>query len=477
MNRFTAWASPGLFAALVVAVAGPPLLAQGPSVAYYYQPGLALPWAACSVSMGGGSRLPLPFLPVVVDGAHAPVGTAGYTLDVAVDAPMVFVGDGVVREGWDAYRHTWAGDGEPLDVAGKAVVLCYDCRPPAPGGGPQASEEPPPLAERLAVAARRGAAAVVAFSVGRDAPFLVLAPDGVPDPEIPVISLSRPGAVSLFEAAGAGGEKLLDELASAAEPPPSRELITRLQLRIEGAFERVETRHFAFSFRGSVISRRDVESVAAVHEKCLVAIEAALGRAGDPPLPAAHVVYFTGFDAKTFYTHHWGSGLASGGGVFLIWPGPEVDPGLIAHEHTHTFVGNAWGASSSFLGEGVARYMEARVTDPAKNRTETLRYLDEGKLPPLAAMLPIDVGSDELTPMAYPAAGAFVEYLLDTYGLGVLRSVYELEGRSLEEKRARDTWESVLGEPLERVDREWRRWLRAAETGGRLEPRTGTSPP
>lgn len=466
LRRLLTWTLP------VLAVA-PVLRAQGPNVEYYYDPAVALPWAECSVGLAGGSRLSLPFLPMVTRGIHAPVGTADYTTDVAVEAAMVFVGDGIVNDDWDAYRHAWSGYGEPIDVAGKAVVLCYDC----PGSaGDVASSSP---AARVAVAAKRGAVAVVIFSVEKEAPFLLLDRDRVPDPEIPVVSLSRRGAAALLAAAGVGDSKLLDRLAAGEAPPPSQELITRLRLTFDGAFERVETDHFVFAFRGSEIPRSEVAAAAEVHEASMSAIETILGSPGDRPLPRGTIVYFTGFDTKTFYTHHWGSGLATDGGVFLIWAGADLDPGLIAHENTHTFTGYAWGESSSFLAEGVARHVEAAVTDPGMNHEETRRRLAQGEVPPLDAMLPIDVGSDALTPVAYPAAGSFVGYLIDAYGLDALREVYRLEGRSAEEKAAVDTWTTALGKALPVVDREWREWLRQGEAHphrGACAHRSGPGP-
>jgi hypothetical protein len=437
--------------------------AQGPDVGFYYDPQLALPWAECSVVLGAGAELRIPFLPVVSLATQGPVGTAGYRENVLLDVPMVLVGDGLVTGSWDAYRHTWSGDGEPLDVAGKAVLLCYDCANPRA----EASEAEAAVARRVAAAASRGAAAVVLFSMETEAPFLALDPDEVPEPEIPVVTLSRAGAMRVLQASGAGAGRLLEELAAlsgpaaeGAESPPSRELITRLRLRIDGAFETVETESFRFRFRAIAIPRESVARVGDLHESSLRSLRVVLGP-GERPWPTAPITYFAGFDSKTFYTHHWGSGLANRTGVFLVWPGGEADPGLIAHENAHTYTGLHWGGSSSFLNEGVARHVEAEVTAPDRNHAETGRYLEQGKLPPLDSMLRIDVGSDELTPVAYPAAGSLVGYLIETRGLETLRMVYELEGRPVEAKDAASTWEIALGQTLEALDLQWRKWLRS----------------
>jgi hypothetical protein len=442
--------------ALLLATAAPAALAQGPDAGYFYGRAVSLSWAECSLSLGGGSRLTLPFLPVVAKENRTPVGTTGYTKDIAVDAAMVFVGDGIVAEGWNAYRHTGPGDGDEVDVAGKVVVLCYDCASP----GVDPASEAASLGARLAAAASRGAVAAVVVSKEKEAPFLVLGPGRIPEPEIPTITISARGAAALFEAAGVGGAGFLGELRDGETPPPSRGLIPRFRLAIEGAFERVESEHFVFLFRGAELRRQRVEEVAAVHEASLEAIEEELGGPGDRPWPTGTTVYFSGYDSKIFYTHHWGLGLSDSAGVFLVWDGSEVDPGLIAHEHAHTFAALNWGRSSSFLNEGVGSHLEATVTDPDRNHDETRSNLTRGTLPPLGELLDIEVGSDELTPVAYPAAGSLVGYLIEVYGKDTLRKVFELEGRSAEARRATDTWQTALGKPLAQVEAEWHAWLR-----------------
>ncbi|MBM3302888.1 MAG: hypothetical protein FJY85_23440, partial [Deltaproteobacteria bacterium] len=79
--------------------------AQGPRPAYYYNPSLELRWARCSVYQSGGSQAKIPFLPVISDQhGRAPLGIGNYSRDVAVDAPIVFIGNGIVKEGqWNSY--------------------------------------------------------------------------------------------------------------------------------------------------------------------------------------------------------------------------------------------------------------------------------------------------------------------------------------------------------------------------------------
>ncbi len=80
--------------------------AQGPDPAYYYLQEIDLPWARCSVYMEGGSKVKIPFYPVVTSGVRsAPMGIGNYDRDVLVEGPVVFTGNGIVKEGiWDSYR-------------------------------------------------------------------------------------------------------------------------------------------------------------------------------------------------------------------------------------------------------------------------------------------------------------------------------------------------------------------------------------
>jgi hypothetical protein len=432
--------------------------AQGPSVEYFYHPGTTLEWASCTVTQDGGSELRVPFLPVILTApVQAPVGTEKYTESIAVSAPMVFVGDGIVSDTWNAYDHTFAWASAPIDVQGKVALLCYDCAnslvaDSAPGSS---------LAARVQALATRGAIAAVLLSSVKEAPFLFLDSSDAPVPEIPLITVTRTTAADILDAAAPGGREVLDQLKAMGEPPPSRDLITRLQLRIEGTFDRLETEHFLFLFRASRIDRKAVAAASSVHETALTSIRNTIGNPDDRSWPQATTVYFAGFDSKLFFTHHWGFGLSNDAGAFLQWDGGEADLGLITHEHTHTFTALNWGRSSSFMEEGVARFVESQVTDASMNDQETRCLLDRGKLPPLVEMLYIDVGGDELTPIAYPAAGSLVGYLLETNGMQTLRRIFELEGQSREEKGTRDTWQQALSKSLGWVDQDWRSWLRS----------------
>jgi hypothetical protein len=103
--------------------------AQSPKTAYYYNPNAEFPFAECSVFLQGGSRVKIPFLPVVDRSFKiAPMGTGNYTENVRIKSPLVFIGNGMVEgDLWNSYlgrKYDYA-QGE-IDVSGKAVLFCYD---------------------------------------------------------------------------------------------------------------------------------------------------------------------------------------------------------------------------------------------------------------------------------------------------------------------------------------------------------------
>ena len=102
IHRRTLGLAPLVLAILTPCVA---LWAQGPRISYYYNPLTNLGWAKCHIFQMGGSRQTVPFLPVVNDAFyHAPLGTDNYQKDVAVEGPIVFVGNGIIKAGaWDSY--------------------------------------------------------------------------------------------------------------------------------------------------------------------------------------------------------------------------------------------------------------------------------------------------------------------------------------------------------------------------------------
>ncbi len=368
------------------------LFCQGPRPSYYYQPTTILDWACCELYFAGGSSQRIGFLPVVGVNS-APCGTERFSRDIAVEGPVVFAGNGIARAGrWDSYQG--------VDPTGKIVLLCYDF-PDSVNG--ELEREFTPEA-RIDTALARGAVAVVLCSWREAYPFRHYQDrDPARIPARPVITVNLEGAARMLEAAGLDSEQLFAGWRDQGEVA-SRELICRLRLRIDGRFAAVDNESFTIRYRPDEISGEQLARLAEVNSR---AVEL-LGKLFEAPNLAWNktlTVYFRDYDSKLFFTHHWGRGLAYAGASFMVFDGREPDFALAVHEHTHTLFADNWGHTSSFVAEGLGRYSEARATDPALNDRETAEHLRQGRLVPLRELLNIQIGSDQLTAVAYPAAG------------------------------------------------------------------------
>lgn len=186
------------------------LLAQGPSPKYYYKPSIELSWAQCYLHMGGGSKQKIPFLPVTDYRFRGPSGTEGYTKDVDIDAPVVFIGNGIVKENrWNSYSGIrldyTSGD---IDVTGKIVLFCYDF----PDKINEEMKEEVTLENRIEEAAARKAAAVMLFSHNKEYPFLrINHSKNRVSSHIPVISITRSSAVDILDSIGFDAESYLKD--------------------------------------------------------------------------------------------------------------------------------------------------------------------------------------------------------------------------------------------------------------------------
>lgn len=446
--------------ALLLWLAAIPLFSQGPRVGYYFHPSTELGWAECRLESRAGSTQRIPFLPVIMTGAaRAPLGTDDYTRDIDVAAPIVFAGNGIVLEGGhDSYsgrRSDWTNG--PIDLTGKAVLLSYDF----PDAIQEKAGKDFSFRRRIEEAARRGAAAVILFSAKEEYPFLRVgyAPADAPA-RIPAITISRATAAAILDAAGLDPAELFASWTEKKTPPESRDLIVRLRLRTEGAFQKSETANFLFRYRAKELDRSEMDRIAEVNERALIRIVDLFKGAGDLRWTKLPAVYFSDFDSKLFYTHHWGSGLASDEGVFMVHRGGVPSLGLAAHENAHILGTRNWGGTTSFLNEGFGRYAEALATDPDLNDRQTREFLRAGKLFPLEELLTHNIGQPGLkTDVGYPAAGSFVGYLIRTYGLAAFKKVWQLEAREDGEKAKSDSWTTAFGRPLAELEAAWRAYL------------------
>jgi hypothetical protein len=430
------------FCLLIIACAvTAPAMAQGPTLKYLADPGTDYAWAHCYVYMDGGSRHKIPFLPLTTYKA-APAGTDKYTRDIALKAPIVFAGDGIVVEGkHDCYRG--------IDITGKIVMFSYDF--PHPDN--QELSKQVPLEQRVREAAGRGAAGIVLFSWEKEYPFLFFKErDLAKIPEIPAITINRRSAAMILESGGRDSNEIFEKWQSRGEFN-AEVLISKLELKIEGAFDRIETEDFAFCYQKGKFTAEQRSELASVNQR---SVDFILNLFKEEPLKweKTFVAYFPDFDSKLFYVQHWGRGLSSDAGVFMIFDGTLPDFPLAVHENTHSILGRNWGGTSSFISEGFGKYSEAMASDKDKNHKEVVDFLKTSKLVPLSKLVIVDIGSAVETPIAYPAAGSFIHYLIGEYSLAKVKAAYQREGNKRDDSGP-DTWRAVFDKSLQDLEREW----------------------
>jgi hypothetical protein len=434
--------------------------AQGPRISYYYNPATELSFASCYIYQQGGSQQKIPFLPVISRNfQRAPLGIDNYNKDVNVKAPIVFIGNGIVKENvWNSYmgRRFDYTQGE-IDVTSKVVMFCYDF----PDSIEAQLKERIPLEVRISEAASRKVSAVVIFSYKTEYPFLYAIYKNETDvPDIPVIAITKDSAINILYSSGYDGKEVIKNWEKSGKPL-SGELITRLSLKIKGNFEKVETDNFLIRFRKEFIAKDEMEQIAQINEKSIKFLFDIFKEEKELNWEKQLTVYFRDFDSKVFYTHHWGAGLASNEGVFSIFRKSKRDFGLAVHENTHTLTYLNWSDNStSFLNEGIAKYTEALATEKDKNHLAIIKYLKEGNLFPLEEMVHFNIGFPGLkTNVGYPASGSFAHFLIDVFGLKSFKMVFILEARTDKEKEKESSWEKAYGKPLAALEKEWLYWL------------------
>jgi len=170
------------------------------------------------------------------------------------------------------------------------------------------------------------------------------------------------------------------------------------------------------------------------------------------------VVYFNAYDSKVFYTHHWGKGFSTGNAIFNVQEGDVPGFALAVHENMH----NRWQYDAgSFLNEGIAMYAESLASDSLQNDRKTLEYLKSNKLYPLTEMLNFQIGiPGPQTDIGYPAAGSFIHFLMNKFGLPALQKLFIQESGTEEEKAKTNSWIAVYHLSLSDLENQWYEWLR-----------------
>jgi hypothetical protein len=388
----------------------------------------------------GGSSQKIPFIPAVVTApVRAPAGTRGYSRDVRFDSDLVFLGEGLTQAG--------SYDESLPDVDGSVALISLQ------------SSSSASLEERVMTLARKGAVAVAVFPKDRRVFYPALKPEFSNDFEdlVPVIGLSHETARRLFAAHSPLGEEDLDQWMVSGDPPRFERFVQRLRCFFEGRFRRVESSQIILLSQQSAIDEEESTDLLRANERSVAFLLELFDDSGITwtKKPA---VYFRGYDAKVFYTLHWGKGLADATGSYILYSG-QPDFGLVVHEHAHTLFDRGWGQTVSFLTEGLAMYAEAQATDPMLCHRTTRNLRENGASVPLENLLLHDIGvPGKATEFGYPAAGSFIEFLLQQGGLSKFEELYRRAQPSPNLDLA-DLLLEIYGATVSELEIAWISWL------------------
>ena len=221
-----------------------------------------------------------------------------------------------------------------------------------------------------------------------------------------------------------------------------------------------ESERFVLHYQPQTFPAQDPEALVRLESESLAYLESLTGT----QLPVKYDVYVAGtvFEApnralrgityssfqKTFFLHD-GTGNAADQRY------------IVTHELTHLFFWNTLGSpASTMLSEGTAVYTGMEfIRDAGHMPIESFcaLYLQAGVLPGISGSLSYTGHILDLE--NYYAAGCFVKYLVDTYGIEPLKAVYHS-----------GNYTGVYGKGLPALEQEWRTHLRTLPALEGLDP-------
>ncbi|KKL70688.1 hypothetical protein LCGC14_2102410, partial [marine sediment metagenome] len=240
--------------------------------------------------------------------------------------------------------------------------------------------------------------------------------------------------------------------------------------RLLPKMKKAATAHFdIYCFEGSS-SARAAKSIAKRREQGYQAISEFLGTKSDVRI---RLILFEDKRAKHRETGHQGMGWAFGQTIVEVY-GEEghLDP---YHETTHVLA-RSMGSPPALFQEGLAVYVSERLGAPAlkdlgggksslQARVRELKrknqWVDLEKL-----LTYTEIGSRRTRPpISYAEAGAFVKFLIEKHGMAKFRRAYgELKGSADANvhRGNKATLQTIYGQSLEGLDREWQSTFSAA---------------
>jgi len=280
--------------------------------------------------------------------------------------------------------------------------------------------------------------------------------------DLAILSAKLDHAVWTVEFAQMKGEWRLDWIDGWPAPPSGRDR----EARLAGLLPRLQKRstpHFDIYYSTGSSAARDIAKIAEQRDLGYQAIIAFLGATGGPRI---RLIFFEDANTKAVWAMHQGDGMAYGTTIIEVYNDVvQLDP---FHEVTHILTGPT-GSPPAILEEGFAVYMSEHLGAPPLKSLgggdlptyERVRQLGaQSKWIPLAELLTYtDIGSEQSQPLiAYPEAGAFVKFLVDTYGkdefLAAFKELRNSDDRGVQQQNVA-ALERICGRPLPELNRAW----------------------
>lgn len=229
------------------------------------------------------------------------------------------------------------------------------------------------------------------------------------------------------------------------------------------------TQHFEIHYYKNSTAERELSSIAQTRERGYAQIVESLGLSGLPSDKKIVLFLFEDMKTKFLDTGTIGLGIASGNTIGEVYNKKQrVDP---YHETTHILMG-PYGEPPAILNEGVATYMSERLGGaPALRylggRDQTLYarvrdFKQKGEWISLKELLTYtDIGSQgSRTVLSYVEAGAFVKFLIETFGKDRFLDAFKKLKNSEDPKircQNQEELERIYGSPLQKLEEDWER--------------------
>lgn len=223
----------------------------------------------------------------------------------------------------------------------------------------------------------------------------------------------------------------------------------------------LDTGRFTLHYQPDTFPAQDPEALARLELEALTFLENRLGLT----FPYPFDVYAAGTNFESPNLALRGRGTSMLFRTFFLHDGtgnPDDQLYLVTHELTHLVTWHSFGSpSSTMLSEGIAVYLGMEHIAQSQHLPIEIfcaAYLQVNSLPSISSSQTTYLGHiNDL--QNYYAAGCFVKYLVDTYGIGSLKLVYH-DG----------SYVNVYGKDLYALETEWKARLGTVQIPETLNP-------